>query len=183
MSKLALYSFARTVCCALSFAVVMIPTPSGADETAAQREDALKAAYLVNFIRFVEWPPGTADEELTVCFLGGTGVRQALASGIEAKRVGPRRLTVRSLDADASRADCHVVYVDSTASSEAGEPTSPALTVSDAADFVRRGGMIQLFTEQNRLRFNINVENAHRAGLRISSALLQLASAVERKGS
>jgi hypothetical protein len=53
--------------------------------------------------------------------------------------------------------------------------------VSDAKEFLRNGGIIELFTDENRLKFNINVDNAHRAGLRISSSLLQLAAAVEQE--
>ena len=62
------------------------------------------------------------------------------------------------------------------------EARATALTVSDAADFTARGGVIRLFTEKNRLRFVINLDNAHRAGLRISSNLLRLASSVELSG-
>ena len=62
--------------------------------------------------------------------------------------------------------------------------TRPAalLTVSDAPDFLRNGGIIALFDEGNHLRFRISVDNARHANLRISSQLLQLASAVEREG-
>lgn len=53
------------------------------------------------------------------------------------------------------------------------------LTVSETHDFIHRGGIIELFPEGNRLRFKISVQNARRAGLKISSSLLQLASSVE----
>jgi hypothetical protein len=56
------------------------------------------------------------------------------------------------------------------------------LTVSDAKAFIRNGGMIELFADSNRLRFNVNVGNAHRAGLRISASLLELAAAVDKGG-
>ncbi|HEY8508099.1 MAG TPA: YfiR family protein, partial [Steroidobacteraceae bacterium] len=72
---------------------------------------------------------------------------------------------------------CNVVYIEGHSHSvEAG---APILTVSDARNFASRGGVIELFEQGNRLRFVVNVENARRAGLRISSMLLQLASRVE----
>jgi hypothetical protein len=55
------------------------------------------------------------------------------------------------------------------------------LTISDAKGFAANGGMIELFTENHRLRFLINVHNAQRTGLRISSDLLKLAAGVQRE--
>jgi hypothetical protein len=59
---------------------------------------------------------------------------------------------------------------------------SAVLAVGEEHDFIRKGGIIELFTENNRLRFNINLDNARRVGLKISSSLLQLATRVEEAG-
>lgn len=152
-------------------------------ETVA-REDQLKSAYLFNFVKFVEWPAAVAEKPLTVCFLGGLGVYTALSSGIESKKVNNRPIFVRNIEKTGSVAGCSLLYLEATAAekwqSPAGEERLPVLTVSDAKEFVRNGGIIELFTENNRLRFKVNVENAQKAGLRISSSLLQLAAGVER---
>lgn len=157
---------------------------SFADETSARRENQLKAAYLFNFVKFVEWPAAVPADVLTVCFSGGDGVHDALASGIENKRVGTRRLAVRRLQDIGTAAGCNVLYLDAAVAPASPrmsrENGPPILTVSDAKAFARNGGMIELFTDSNRLRFIINVDNAQKAGLRISSSLLQLAAAVEK---
>jgi hypothetical protein len=156
-----------------------------ADEGRTNRENQLKAAYLLNFVKFVEWPAASARGTLTVCILGADDILNALAAGIESKKVGQRPLAVRRLGPTDKSNDCDVLYVDATALSSdpqlaARDPTLPLLTVSNAPGFARNGGMIELFTESNRLRFSINVDNAQNAGLRISSGLLQLAASVER---
>jgi hypothetical protein len=162
-----------------------------AQDAAARRESQLKAAYLFNFVKFVEWPLAQPGGPLTVCFVGGAAVREAFATGIENKRVGARRLYVRQLAGAAEHTrGCSVLYVESATAGEgfenahrtAMEAKLPVLTVSDAQGFARNGGMIELFNESNRLRFNVNVDNAQKVGLRISSSLLQLAATVERGG-
>jgi hypothetical protein len=157
---------------------------AGAPDTTVQRADQLKAGYLLSFVKFVEWPASVPANVLTVCFVGGRGVRDALASGIDGKMAGERHLAVRDLSDSEMPAGCNVLYLDAAMMPEgAHEPNiagSPILTVSDAKAFAHIGGMIELFSDANHLRFNINVASAQKAGLHISSSLLQLAAAVEQ---
>jgi len=163
--------------------LAMLSTALAADDSGARREDQLKAAYLFNFAKFVEWPANNGNQPLTVCFVGGVGVHDALASGIGNKRVGARPLAVRLLLDAGTLSGCNVLYVDSAVAANSAPASGLAvLTISDAKAFARNGGMIELFAEDNRLRFKVNVENAERAGLRISSNLLQLAASVEKGG-
>jgi hypothetical protein len=163
---------------ALLAALVLATGNVHADDV-QRREDQFKAAYLFNFVKFVEWPTGAADT-LTVCFLGGEGVHEALANGIDAKRVGARRLIARQLEQPASFESCEVLYADAASADPSLAAGLPVLTISDAPEFAANGGMIELFTENHRLRFVINVAHVHKAGLRISSDLLKLAASVQR---
>jgi uncharacterized protein DUF4154 len=152
----------------------------------AERADALKAGYLFNFAKYVEWPPLVPADTLTVCFIGNSGVYDELTAGLPDKRLGTRRLVARRLAPAEPMVACQVLYIDAAqfpavSGLIAGRP-SALLTVSDAPGFLQNGGIIALFDEGNRLRFRISVENARRSNLRISSSLLQLASAVEREG-
>jgi len=152
-----------------------------AHDDAEQREAQFKAAYLFNFVKFVEWPPPLAADSLTICFVGGRRVFAALSTDIGNKRVGARRLVVKQLDHVASIDNCNALYVDAAAAGNfRPEASLPILTVSDAEQFAASGGMIELFTDNRRLRFLINIDNAQRAGLRISSDLLKLAADVQR---
>lgn len=148
---------------------------------AVAREDEFKAAYVFNFVKFVEWPDNAARDAVTICFVGAEGVHQALMVGIDKKRVGGKRLVAIQL-AGASTRRCNVLYIDASMLSEQALGHERAvLTISDARNFAANGGMIELFTENHRLRFRINVDSAHRAGLRISSDLLKLAAGVHRE--
>jgi len=161
-------------------ALGLIPVNARADDV-QRREDQFKAAYLFNFVKFVEWPVTAPGDSVTICFLGGAGVHEALSSGIDAKRVGTRRLVARRLERPAIVANCEVLYADAASVDHALAAGLPVLTVSDAPGFATRGGMIELFTENHRLRFVINVAHVHKAGLRISSDLLKLAASVQRE--
>jgi hypothetical protein len=171
----------RAAGAALLATALVAPAAAAPDD--AVRADQIKAAYLFNFLKFVEWPAGAFEEAIEICFAGAPGVHESLQSAAGDKRIGARRVALRALFPGESPRQCAVVYVGVDA--QMGEPLlqharASSLTVSDAPNFTRNGGAIQLYTEANRLRFVINVENARRAGLRISSNLLKLASNVEQ---
>jgi hypothetical protein len=162
-------------------AASMVATGNVRADAATQREDQFKAAYVFNFVKFVAWPDTEVSDTLTICFVGGDGVYAALTDGIADKHAGARSLAALKLS-DTSSADiCNALYIEgSMAQSYYLEPSQPVLTISDAANFTAKGGMIGLFTENHRLRFVINVQSASQAGLRISSDLLKLAADVQR---
>jgi hypothetical protein len=154
---------------------------AGAHADALTREDHSKAAYVFNFVKFVEWPAAQSGDTLTVCFVGGDGVYTALNDGIADKRVGARALAALKLADPASADICNVLYIEAALAADYPlAPDRPVLTISDAENFTARGGMIELFTENQRLRFVINAQSAQQAGLRISSDLLKLAADVHR---
>ena len=173
-------SLLRSLICAL----VLLSCASNAEEPGTKRADQFKAAYLFNFVKFVDWPAGMPQDRLLVCFLGGHGVFEALRDDIHRKKTGVRQLAAREIDTSSPLEECGALYIDAAmAPGAAALPTlreRPILTVSDAPDFAVRDGIIGLFLEGNRLRFNINIDNAQKAGLRLRSDLLQLAASVER---
>lgn len=150
-----------------------------ADELDIGREDQLKAAYLFNFVKFVEWPANDGAP-IRICFIGGQGIHASLSASSAGKRVGARSISTSALKVADSRSGCDVIYVDAAVNASS-LVQDEALTVSEADDFTREGGVIRLFKHDNRLKFDINLDNARRAGLKISSNLLKLASRVEQE--
>jgi hypothetical protein len=154
-----------------------------ADDSDSAREDQLKAAYLFNFAKFVEWPAG-AKGPIRVCFIGAQGVHASLTESAAGKKIGARSIVTSMLQIAESRLGCDVIYFDAVLDVNVlvqETASGTALTVSEADDFTRHGGVIRLFKHDNRLRFDINLDNARRAGLKISSNLLKLASRVEQQ--
>lgn len=148
-------------------------------------EYAVKAAYLYNFAKFVEWPLQSfdrADAPLLICITGANPFGEALAS-LADKTVEHHPVEVRHQPDAANLEHCHIVFV---SRAEPGRWTAvrdrcgglPILTVSDIGDFVRQGGMIGLVESDQRIRFDINLAAARQAGLRLSSQLLKLAMTV-----
>ncbi|MFL6549726.1 MAG: YfiR family protein [Povalibacter sp.] len=153
-----------------------------ADDGASQGEAQLKAAYVFNFVKFVDWEGHAWADVLAICFEGADDVREALALAVADKSVGTRKILVRAATGPVDKDRCNVVYVDSArVASARWSASSSALTIGDTEDFTRTGGIIRLYTDSNRLRFIVNVGNARRAGLQISSNLLKLATHVEQE--
>jgi len=146
-------------------------------------EYQVKAAFLFNFAKFVEWPAQafkSADSPIEICVLGPNPFGSLLDKAVEGKVVGNRKFVVREVRDAQQAGECQIVFV-----SAAGWTRSRAvlgeikkccvLTVGETGEFIGGGGMINLRLEDARVRVEINPDAAARAGLRISSKLLSLA--------
>lgn len=148
-------------------------------------EYQVKAAFLYQFSKFVEWPPQTfSTSQYTICIgaVDGGPMAGALQS-IEGKETKGRRVVVRRFKAPEELEFCHILYIGAAMANRLPEildrlKGTSTLTVSDIDRFARRGGMINLITVEDKIRFEINVEAAERAKLQISSQLLKLARIV-----
>lgn len=148
-------------------------------------EYQVKAAYLYNFAKFIEWPPGSfADRRAPIVFgvLGEDPFGEALDL-LRGKGVHGRPVVVRRGDGLEELAGCHVLFIAASEEGRLGSllerlGKSPVLTVGDTDLFARRGGMIQFVTAGSRVRFAVNPQVLRRVGLKASSRLLELAEVV-----
>jgi YfiR/HmsC-like len=149
-------------------------------------ESQVKVAFLYNFVKFVEWPGGTSDKgSFVICVLSDAPFSTTLEQAVKDKTVNGRALEVRRLKGLEEAIACRMVYLDSQASSRiasvpAAMQSAAVLTVGDGRGFLRQGGIIGFILQDNKVRFQINPDAAERAGLKISSKLLQLATIVRR---
>ena len=153
------------------------------DGMAAPTEYQVKAAFLYYFVKFVEWPAGLPDP-ITICVLGDDPFGEDLERTIKGKQVHGKDLAIkRSRDlVDLNR--CQIIFVASSEQDRYPEifeflGNSATLTVGDTNDFSQLGGMINFFIEENKVHFEINLNAASDARLKISSKLLNVAR-VER---
>ena len=147
-------------------------------QTASARE--VKAAFLFNFAKFTEWPALPSGVPIAACVVGDDGVASALESMVAGQRIGGHEMSVRRAPDAAAWPTCHLLFIAETEIRRASNPlerirTMPVLTISDGRGFAQTAGIIELFLEEGRMRFAINVNAAERSGLRLSSRLLGLA--------
>lgn len=147
--------------------------------------DAVKAAFLLRFASFVQWPPSAFGDDaspIRLCIVGDGAVAPVLERTAPQQALNGRTFEVRRLSDIATARDCHVVYargavVDDTLRAVRGHPV---LTVTDAASGGARG-MIHFAIVQDHVRFHIDDAQAAESGLFISSRLLALAVSVRRR--
>jgi hypothetical protein len=149
-------------------------------------EYQVKAAFLFNFAKFVEWPPSifsNASAPLRICVFGRDPFGEELRNITREKIVNGRKLEVDQV-VDLRRArTCHILFIASSEKAQLKQILeslrgTDALTVGDTKGFVQQGGMINFVLDNNRVQFEVNRKAAEQGGLRISSKLLSVAKLV-----
>jgi hypothetical protein len=144
-------------------------------------EYQVKAAYLLNFTRYVEWPArASPDTPLELCILGEDPFGEVLDQAIQGRRSQGRPVTVRRVESDERVFGCHLVFVTDESWNRrrtlvASLTSRGVLTVGDSDQFGRSGGIIGFVISNETVRFVINLKAMERSGLRISSRMLSLA--------
>ena len=167
-------------------ALLFTARPDAAAQSGVTQEFQIKAVFLYNFVQFVDWPAGAfagPQDPLIIGVLGEDPFGTALDDAVAGETVNGRSLVVRRFRRVEDIDRCHVLFISRSENARLG-PILTALkgrsilTVGDAEEFTRRGGMIRFVTENNKVRLRINVEAAKAAGLTISSKLLRPAEIV-----
>ncbi|MFQ5708970.1 MAG: YfiR family protein [bacterium] len=149
-------------------------------------EYQVKAAFLYNFAKFVDWPKeviADSSKPIIIGILGKDPFGLDLDQTIAGETVKGRKLVVKRFHQIADLEFCHILYISPSEKKNLAKiiekvKNSSVLSVSEVKRFAEEGGIINLFNENNKVRFEINVQAAERAGLRISSRLLRLATII-----
>lgn len=145
--------------------------------------DQVKAAFVYNFAKFVEWPADTfkdASEPIVVGIVGDGRFGEILDHTLHGKLVQGHPVTVRHFpDSRVERCQILVIADERSADVLSRLGATATLTVGDGSDFTRAGGMIAFAVEDRRVRFDVNLEALRRAQLKPSSQLLKVARVVE----
>jgi hypothetical protein len=153
----------------------------------AQRASSpdVKAAFILNFTKFIEWPAAQLPEgqPMMVGVIGPQEIADSLAMLVRGKTIDGRAIVIKTLGAGDDPKQMHVLFVGESERSRIALiveriGNASVLTVSDAPRFCSMGGIIQLRTEDDRVRFDINLDRAGASGLVINSKLLALAGRV-----
>jgi hypothetical protein len=166
-------------------APVLIMWPAAPlDAQSVSDEYRLKAAFVYRFPQFVEWPAAALQDAptLDICVLPPNPFGSELEHLVAGESFAGRPLRVRMVSGPEGLAGCHALFAGAR-----GERTTavlkkvaglPVLTVGETERFLDDGGIISLKMVERRVRFEVSVTNARRAGLRINAQLLNLAVAV-----
>lgn len=177
--------FIAVVCLCMCAALIADATrPVMAQEGASEYE--VKAAFLFNFAKFVEWPEDAFADPYSPVVIGIIGqdpFNGALDRTISGKSVNGRSLTIKRLSQSQELKTCHIIFVCSSERKRLSQILTSligtsVLTVSDMDDFAYAGGVINFVLDNNKVKFQVNSTAAARARLRISSKLLTLARKV-----
>ncbi len=173
-------------------ALLLSPTPAipaGLDpgeRLRAAPEMRLKAAILFNFAKYVEWPASSFKgpaAPLTFGILGDDPFGNEFDAVIAGRTIHGRPVAVKRGRSLGDLTDCHVLYLNISererlASALLSVNGRPILTVGESSGFLMQGGMIRLFVDESRVRFEVNLQASNRGGLKLSSQMLQLAKSI-----
>lgn len=151
-------------------------------------EYRVKAAFLFNFAKFVEWPPQafkSAGDPIAICVVGKDPFGGALDQAVSGQTVQGKSFSVRQLTDVQQIATCHIVFVSSSERKRLPSilheiKTSGVLTVGECDNFTAEGGVVNFRIAEGTVRIQINVDAAAQQQLHISSKLLSLAEIVRK---
>ena len=163
--------------------LLLLDAPYAHAQSATASEYQVKAVFIYNFTHFINWPERAFDSQydsFVIGIIGNDPIARYVETAIANERVGSHMLRFERYNSIKDIDKCHILYVASKDPDEIKEILESVdgkniLTVGDTPNFVRWGGMIRFYTEEGRIRLQINNTIAKEEGLKISSKLLRVA--------
>ena len=174
--------------CLIAYSVLSSGTAIAYSDSQSQREYQIKAAFLYNFTKFVEWPTDRFANEsasIILCVIGMDPFGATLEDTVAGKAVKGRPIDIGRIDTVDELDACHLIFVglsepDRLRQIVAISHAANALTVGDIEDFIEYGGVIGLIKRANKIQFEINLISAKQARLKLDLRLLRLANSVKK---
>lgn len=174
-------NFFFRICAAISL-ILSFTTLHSISQIKPTNEYQLKAAFIFNFTRFVDWPANSSsslDDPFVIGVLGDDRFSTYINEIVRGEKLGSKAITVKHFKNVKELAHCNILFISAVEASKIkdelkGINRRGVLTVSDAANFVKWGGIISFFKEENKLRLQINTDEAKASQLTISSKLLNV---------
>jgi len=173
---------------AINFLLVLhLLLPCASAHAAPPSEYEVKTAFIHNIASFVKWPAApSAGGKLRLCILGSSPFTEA-AGVLVGEQIDGLVWEVQHVDSRTGLQECQVLFIAASEGGNlrrvlAGLNGSAVLTVGDSDGYAEQGVVVNFYSGQNKVRFEINEDAARRAGLKISSQLLKLARIVRDAG-
>lgn len=173
--------------CLLATVVLFGAASLSAVETAKAPEYSVKAAFIMNFIRYTTWPESafaTQESPLIIGVLGNNPFDDVLVKTAQ-RQLGSRRIEVRSIDSATEASVCHLVFIgESERKNEeawiAALKGKPILVIGESGQTIKRGGALEFIIVKERVRFEASMPAMKAAGIKCSSEMLRYARTVYR---
>ena len=182
----------RTFVCLITLSLTLAGLPDSVGDAGAGEpgftEYEVKAGFIYNVAKFVEWPEGSglsSKGTITLCVLGNDPFGKVL-DNIEGKMVKGKRLEIRRVSSLRELKDCQIAFISASEKEHLSRIAdalreASVLTIGDTEGFISQGVIINFFMEGKKVRFEIDPERAKRSKLTISSQLLKLAKIAGEK--
>lgn len=145
------------------------------EDGADRLEYQVKAAFLFNFLKFVEWPGAAGEAPWVIGVLGHDPFGDILDNTVRGKMVNGRPVVVRRYAKPGDVKGCNILFIGGAGAAKTGVPVQPGLlTVGESSGFLQAGGIINFYLDDNRVHFEIGPLVARSAGLHVSAQLLKL---------
>jgi hypothetical protein len=149
-------------------------------------EDQIKAAYLYNFAKFVEWPAqdfATPGAPIRLCVWGNPMIESELGQIVKGKSIAGRPVSIGPVQNGEQSRTCPILFIDSSEDKQTRRILDSlrdrsVLTVGETESFVQQGGIISFVMQEDHVQFEVNHKTANQSGLHISSRLLSVARRV-----
>ena len=173
----------RRLACAVIVVALGAAIGQASGEQALERD--VKATFLYNFTRFVEWPPELPPgaEPFRLCVAADSEMALSIGRTVAGESVKGRPLVMIEPQTPEEARACQILYVGRTETARAARLLSavrdlPVLTVGDSPEFAERGGVIEFVLREKNVRFEVNLSSAQRSKLKLSANLLRVADRV-----
>jgi hypothetical protein len=175
-------TYIRTLAC---IACVVVFSGTLRADDFQEREYRIKAGFLFNFTKFVDWPAPYALRELkevNICIVGTNPFSPASEAIFKAAAGVSPHLNLITNDAWKGKF-CHIMFISNTGSASidsvlSGLSQKPVLTISEVPGFAQKGGVMEFVDEDNKVRLIVNMQAANALGLKIDAQLLEIAKTV-----
>jgi hypothetical protein len=165
---------------------IILTAHSSYGQPQVYNEYEIKAAFIYNFSKFVEWPDNVISpsaDSITLCIIGNNPFGNMIRA-IEGKAVKNKTLSIKNITSPVNIKGCNILFIASSEEDNLKPILSQAaknhaLTIGDTEGFDKMGVIINMFIEEDKVRFNINIDAAERSGFKISSKLLKLSKPVK----
>ena len=152
-------------------------------------EYQVKALFLMNFTKYIDWPPvcfAGSNTPVIIGLYGENRLGDALKLAVEGKTINGRRIVIQPIEKDDDLGKCHILFIGDSEKDHVSEildkvKALPVLTVGESDQFMEQGGVIHFVKKKGKIRLEINLDAARQAKLEISSKLLSVADVVKSK--